>query len=102
MIHQAARLAHAEITLRPASSANKAASIQPLPVTRQNPRAFAQELSKLGNTSNVVAAKTPESLSQSIATEQISVATAAHREVATGFAALIPPTTSASTASAAA
>jgi len=102
MIHQAARLAHAEITLRPASSANKAASIQPLPVTRQNPRAFAQELSKLGNTGNVAAAKIPETSSQTIAAGQVSVATAAHREVATGFAALIPPTTNAATASAAA
>jgi hypothetical protein len=102
MIHQAARLAHAEITLRTASSANKASSITPLPVTRQNPRAFAQELSKLGNAGNVAAAKIPETSSQTIAAGQVSVATAAHREVATGFAALIPPTTAASTAVAAA
>jgi hypothetical protein len=101
MIHQAARLSHAEITLRTASSANKAASIQPLPVTRQNPRAFAQELSKLGNAGNVVAATIPETSSQTIAAGQVSVATA-HREVATGFAALIPATTNASTVVAAA
>jgi hypothetical protein len=102
MIHQSARLAHAEITLRVASSGNKASSITPLPVTRENPRAFAQELSKLGNAGNVVAAKIPEASRQTIAAGQVSVATAAHREVATGFAALIPATTNASTASAAA
>jgi hypothetical protein len=95
MIHQSARLAHAEITLRTASNANKASSITPLPVTRENPRAFAQEL---GN----VAAKIPDTLSQTIAAGQVSVAAAAHREVATGFAALIPATTTASTAVAAA
>jgi len=102
MIHQSARLAHAEITLRTASSANKAAYISPQPVTRQNPRAFAQELSKLGNAGNVAAAKIPGTASQTIAAGQVSVATAAHREVATGFAALIPPTAVTSPAIAAA
>jgi len=92
MIHQSARLARAEITLRTASSTNKASSIKPEPVTRENPRAFAQELSKVGN----------DTSSQTIAAGQVSVAAAAHREVATGFAALIPATTNASAVVAAA
>jgi hypothetical protein len=102
MIHQSTRVVHAEMALRVASSANKASSITPLPVTRQNPRAFAQELSKLGNAGNVVAAKIPETSSQTIAAGQVSVTAAAHRELATGFAALIPATTNVSPAIAAA
>src|SRR5260370_39833427 len=102
MIHQSARLAHSEILLRTASNVNKASSISSQPVTRQNPRAFAQVLSKLGIEPGIVTAKVPEGSSQTIAAGQVSVAAAGHREVATGFAALIPPTTNASVAIAAA
>ena len=47
MIHQSARLLHPEILPRTASNANTASSISSQPVTRQNPRAFSQVLSKL-------------------------------------------------------
>jgi len=83
MIHRSANVAHSEIALRTASSAKQASSISPQPVSRQNPRAFAQVLSKLA----------PEASSQAIAAGQVSVTAAGHRQVATGFAALIPPTT---------
>src|SRR5260370_20244425 len=102
MIHQSARLAHSEILLRTASNVNKASSISSQPVTRQNPRAFAQVLSKLGIEPSNAAAKVPGASSQTIAAGQVSVAAAGHREFATGFAALIRPTTNASVAIAAA
>src|SRR5258708_19148530 len=98
MIHQSARLAHSEIFLRTAFNVNKAASISSQPVTRHNPRAFAQVLSKLGMEPGTVTAKVPEASSQAIAAGQVSVAAVRHREVATGFAALIPPATNSSVA----
>ncbi len=93
MIHRSANVAHSEIALRTASSANQASSISLQPVSRQNPRAFAQVLSKLGVEPTTITAKVPEAVSQAIATRQVSVTAASHRQVATGFAALIPPTT---------
>src|SRR6266851_9770494 len=102
MIHQSARLLHAEIPLRAASDVNKASSISLQRVTRQNTRAFAQVLSKLASEPSLAAVKVPEVSSQPIAAGQVSVAAASHREVATGFAALIPPTTNASVIAAAA
>lgn len=98
MIHQSARLAHSEIMLRTASNLNKASSVSSQTVTGQNPRAFAQVLSKLGIEPSVVAAKVSATSSQTIAAGQVSVAAGIHREVATGFAALIPPTTNTSPA----
>lgn len=92
MIHRSANVAHSEIALRTASSANHTSSISPQPVSRQNPRAFSQVLSKLGVEPNIVKAKAPEVSSQAIATGQVSAIAAGHRQVATGFAALIPPT----------
>ncbi len=86
MIHRSANLAHTEIPLRPVSSLNKSSSISSQPVSSRNPRAFAQVLSKLS-------VETPETSSQAIAAGQVPVAVAGHREVATGFAALVPATT---------
>ncbi len=98
MIHQSARLLHPEILPRTASNANTASSISSQPVTRQNPRAFSQVLSKLSIDPSLAAAKVSDASSQTVATGQVSVATIGHREVATGFAALIPPTPNASVA----
>jgi hypothetical protein len=56
-------------------------------------------LSRLGIEPGLATAKVAEASSQTLAAGQVSVA-ASHREVATGFAALIPPTTSASVANA--
>jgi hypothetical protein len=82
MIHRSATLAHSEIVLRRASSPNKTSSISSQPVSSQNTRAFSQVLSKL----------TVQTASQTIAAGQVSVAAPGHREVATGFAALVPTT----------
>jgi hypothetical protein len=96
MIHRSASLAHTEIPLRTVSDANKTSSVSSQPVSSRNSRAFAQVLSKLS-------VETPETSSQTIATGQVSVAAAGHREVATGFAALVPASTnSAATIAAAA
>ena len=93
MIHRsAAFLAHSEIPLRTASSANKTSSVSSQPVRNQNPRAFAQVLSKLSVEPGTVTAKVAVTPSQPIATGQISAGVVGHREVATGFAALIPTT----------
>ena len=102
MIHQSARLLHSEIPLRAASDVNNVSSVSPQRVTRQNTRAFAQVLSKLAIEPSLAAVKVPEVSSQPIAAGQVSVAAASHREVATGFAALIPPTTNAAVAAASA
>src|SRR5260370_27713939 len=95
MIQQSARLLHSEIPLRGASDVNNVSSVSLQRVTRQNTRAFAQVLSKLAIEPSLAAVKVPEVSSHPIAAGQVSVASASHREVATGFAALIPPTTNA-------
>src|SRR5260370_26231421 len=100
MIHQSARLLHSELPLLAASDVNNVLSVSLQRVTRQNTRAFAQVLSKLAIEPSLAAVKVPEVSSQPIAAGQVSVAAASHREVATGFAALIPPTTNASAATA--
>ena len=102
MIHPSARLLHSEIPLQAASDANKVSSVPLQRLTRQNTRAFAQVLSKLAIEPSLAAAKVLQASSQPIAAGQVSVAAASHREVATGFAALIPPTTNTSVATAAA
>jgi hypothetical protein len=86
MIHRSANLSHTEIPLRTVSSTNKTSPISSQVVSSQNSRAFAQVLSKLN-------AETPQISSQTIAAGQVSVAAAGHREVATGFAGLVPATT---------
>jgi hypothetical protein len=98
MIHQSARLLHPEIPVR---TANNTSPVSSQPVTRQNPRAFSQVLSRLGIEPGPATTKVPAALSQPIAAGQVFAA-ASHREVATGFAALIPPTTNASVVIAAA
>ena len=101
MIHQSTRLPHPEILLPAVPDVNKASPVSLQRVTRNNPRTFAQVLSKLAIEPSLAAVKAPEASSQPIAAGQVSVA-ASHREVATGFAALIPATTSAAAAVAAA